>query len=242
VITNIESDRLVVISDLHLGNPFSTSRAQVIDFLHWAANSGYDVCINGDGLEMAQASLKSLVRDVPDFFQALSALARKGRRAFYIVGNHDMVLENFLDNWGGVQVVPFLNVRSGAKRIRIEHGHLYDPFFVNHPELYEFLTWFGGFFLKIHPKFYKIWIRFEKFRLGRRFKKTGIVGEPPQFKEAALELARRGFDTVIFGHTHHIGESELGPSWRYINPGSWMLTTHYVAIENGSAELKLWQK
>jgi len=241
MITNVISERLVVISDLHLGNPFSTTRAHVTEFLHWAARNDFDVCINGDGLEMAQASLKDLVRDVPEFFQALTAVSKRGRKAFYVVGNHDMVLENFLDNWGGVQVVPFLNVRSGTQRIRIEHGHLYDPFFVNRPELYEFLTWLGGFFLKIHPSFYKLWIRFEEFKLGRRFKKTGIVGEPPQFKEAALELARRGFDTVIFGHTHHFGESQLGAHWRYLNPGSWLLTTHYVEIIEGRSQLKEWR-
>ncbi len=242
MLTNIQSDRLVVISDLHLGNPFSSSRAEIMDFLQWAADENYDVCINGDGLEMAQASLAHLVRDVPDFVQALKNLSRKGRRAFYVVGNHDMVLENFLDNWGSIHVVPFLNVRSGTHRIRIEHGHLYDPFFVNYPRLYEFLTWLGGFALKIHPKFYYLWIRFERFLSKRRFKRTGILGEHPQFKEAALELARRGFDTVIFGHTHHHGESRLGTEWRYLNPGSWLLSSHYVEIHTGHAQLKQWSR
>ena len=29
------------------------------------------------------------------------------------------------------------------------------------------------------------------------------------FRESALELSRRGFDTIIFGHTHHLGKVEL---------------------------------
>lgn len=35
MITNARSSRLVVISDLHLGNPFSRGRHDAIKFLKW---------------------------------------------------------------------------------------------------------------------------------------------------------------------------------------------------------------
>lgn len=237
---------MVIISDLHIGNPFSEATKQVIPFIKWAVENNYSVCINGDGLEIAQASFSKLVRDLPDFFKTLAEIRRKGKEIYYVTGNHDIALEHFLEDWGVMKVTPFLNVHSLNTRIRIEHGHIYDPFFVKHPELYEFLTHFAGFLLKIHPSIYKYWIKFEKIKSWMRSRSKvrvndkQILGEHPHFFEAAYELSRRGFDYVVFGHTHHAGEVILHEQSKYLNPGSWMLSRHFVAIENGKVELKEW--
>lgn len=238
MITTAKTEKLVVISDLHLGNPFSEAKKQVIPFLKWAASEGYDVCINGDGLEIAQSSFKKMAFDVPELFRALGEIRRKGREIYYVTGNHDIALEHFLEDWGMMKVSPFLNVLSGTSRIRVEHGHIYDPFFVKNPRLYEVLTHLAGFLLKVHPRLYKLWITFEKWQSHLRARKTGIIGEHPNFKVAAEELSRRGFDAIVFGHTHHPGVSELENGSKYYNAGSWMLSSHYVLIENGQVELK----
>jgi UDP-2,3-diacylglucosamine pyrophosphatase LpxH len=240
VITTIASERLVVISDLHLGNPFSNAKKKVIPFLKWAAQEKFDVCINGDGLEIAQASFSKVAFEVPEFFRALGELRRAGRKVYYVTGNHDIALEHFLEDWGVMKVAPFLNVTSGDTRIRIEHGHIYDPFFVKYPKLYESLTHFAGLLLKINPELYRLWISFERWTSRRRAKKSGIVGERPHFREAALELSRRGFDAIVFGHTHHPGTARLETGSMYLNSGSWMLTPHYVKIENGNVSLEEW--
>jgi UDP-2,3-diacylglucosamine pyrophosphatase LpxH len=231
---------MVVISDLHLGNPFSTQSRRIYEFMRWAAREGFDVCINGDGLEIAQSSFAKMTTEVPEFLRALSDVKKLGREVYYVVGNHDIALEHFLDDWGMMKASPFLNLTSGVSRIRIEHGHLYDPFFVKHPHLYEFLTRLGGIPLRLFPKSYRLWIRFERWKSGRRAKRTGITGEPRAFAIAAAEIARRGFDTVIFGHTHHAGQVDLENGAVYYNPGSWLLTPHYVEIREGKSTLKTW--
>ena len=242
MITSVRSERLVVISDLHLGNPFSEAKKKVIPFLKWAAAQGYDICINGDGLEIAQSSFNRIAFDVPELFRTLGDIRKKGREIYYVTGNHDIALEHFLEDWGMMKVSPFLNVESGNSRIRVEHGHIYDPFFVKSPRMYEALTHFAGFFLKVQPRLYRLWITFEKLQSRLRARKTGIIGEHPSFKEAAEELSRRGFDAIVFGHTHHPGTKELENGAMYLNPGSWMLSTHYVLIENGRTELKEWEQ
>jgi UDP-2,3-diacylglucosamine pyrophosphatase LpxH len=229
-----------VISDLHLGNPFSNAKKRVLPFLKWAAREKYDICINGDGLEIAQASFSKVAFEVPEFFRVLGDFKRAGREVYYVIGNHDIALEHFLEDWGLMKVSPFLNVASGDIRIRIEHGHIYDPFFVKYPVLYEALTHVGGYALKLHPKLYQLWISFERFTSKLRARKTGIIGEKPHFKEAAEELSRRGFDAIVFGHTHHPGESILENGSRYLNPGSWMLTPHFVKIDQGRVHLLEW--
>jgi UDP-2,3-diacylglucosamine pyrophosphatase LpxH len=242
MITAIESRKMVVISDLHLGNPFSQNSKQANHFLYWAASQGYDICINGDGLEIAQASFSKLAEDLPAPIRVLREIKQMGRNVYYVVGNHDIALEHFLEDWGMLKVSPFLNVSCGDLRIRIEHGHLYDPFFVKHPDLYEFLTRFAGLLIKVHPKVYMLWIYLERFRARLRARKTKIVGEPPEFAEAAYELSRRGFDIVIFGHTHHRGDMTLPNGKKYYNSGSWMLSNHYLEITDGVVESKLWDR
>jgi UDP-2,3-diacylglucosamine pyrophosphatase LpxH len=241
VITTVQSERLVIISDLHLGNPFSQTTHLALKFMKWAASQNYDIVINGDGLEMAQASKTKIMSEMPEVFRTIKELRKQRRTIYYVVGNHDISLENFLEDWGYFKVSPFLNVTSGNTRIRVEHGHLYDPFYVKYPRLYEKLTHIGGFMLFISPAFYKTWINFEKWRARLRAKKTGIFGEPPEFAEAAQEISRRGFDYVVFGHTHHPGEFKLEDDKKYLNPGSWLLSCHYIEINNGNVELKNWQ-
>lgn len=244
MITEIRDRPLAVISDLHLGNPFSKAKNPTVEFLHWASASGCDVVINGDGFEIAQVSFSKIARDVPEVFHAIKSFTARGHNIYYVIGNHDIVLENFLNDWGGFKMAPFLNVWSKDKRIRIEHGHLYDPFFVRNPELYEFMTWLAGFALKVHPSLYKSWIAFEKLKSRLFWKQTkdGIVGEHVAFREAALELAARGFDCVVFGHTHHAGECELGEGKRYFNSGSWLMGTPFVEIRDGRIELRRWSR
>lgn len=266
MITDINAQKLLVISDLHLGNPFSKAKRPTVEFLNWAGANGYDIAINGDGFEIAQVSFTRIAKDVPEVFHALKSYTARGRSLYYVIGNHDIVLENFLNDWGGFKMAPFLNVQSGGKRIRIEHGHLYDPAFVNNPELYEFLTWAAGLALQLHPGFYRLWMAFEKFKArflwgGKDIKKLAaskdikdlqaaiegaplsrIPGEHPAFREAALELSQRGFDSIIFGHTHHAGEVELETGARYYNSGSWLMGTPFISIEQGRVTVERWSR
>jgi UDP-2,3-diacylglucosamine pyrophosphatase LpxH len=244
MITEIRNRKILVISDLHLGNPFSKAKNPTVEFLHWAARNDYDVIINGDGFEIAQVSFSKIARDVPEVFHALKSYTAKGRSIYYVIGNHDIVLENFLNDFGGFKMAPFLNIWSGSKRIRVEHGHLYDPFFVRNPELYEFCTWLAGFALKLHPSLYKLWIKWEKLKSKFFWEKVegGITGENAKFREAAIELSQRGFDVVVFGHTHHAGSADLPEGKKYYNTGSWLMGTPFLEINEGTITLRRWQR
>ena len=118
MITLIKSEKLVVISDLHLGNPFSNAKKQVIPFLKWAATQNYDICINGDGLEIAQASFNKIAFEVPELFRTLGDIRKKGREIYYVTGNHDIALEHFLEDWKLVGSMTLTSdVEDGSKRL-----------------------------------------------------------------------------------------------------------------------------
>lgn len=72
------------------------------------------------------------------------------------------------------------------------------------------LGWEDSFY-RLLPLFIKFGIAFEKFKSQRRAKRGEVItGESPSFAQAAHELAQRGFDHIVFGHTHHVGEVDLG--------------------------------
>lgn len=238
----VREDRLLVISDLHLGSPSFETRRRISAFLDHVAESDYALCINGDGLEVAQSSFSKLVREGPEVLQHVTRLFESGTRVYYVVGNHDIVLEHFAESWGPLRVAPFLNVRSGDKRIRIEHGHLYDPFFANFPRLYELGTRGVGLLLKAWPNLYRLWLRVERLLWSPRRRRNGmgIPGEPRAFAEAARGIARRGFDAVCFGHTHHPGRVVLEDGTVYANSGTWIAHPTLLRIDRGKVTLERW--
>lgn len=243
---DVQEDRLIVTSDVHLGNWFFTRNRSFLRFLDFVLDSEYSLCINGDGLDILQTSLVRMTSELSEMFSYLGR-KRPKTRLYYTVGNHDIVLEHFIDDYRFMRLAPFLNVRSGDARIRVEHGHLYDPAFVRNPDLYFAMTRLGGHLLRVHPMFYNAhtfgksagaWWR----RLTRRDADglVGIHGEHPTFVRAARELADRGFDTIVFGHTHIRGTVALGEGRTYFNTGSWLGDPHYLKIVDGEAELLAW--
>jgi len=239
VIIDIAEERLVVISDLHLGNPASQASTSLRAFLDHVRAEDFSLCINGDGFEMLQTRAGPLMRDALPLMSQISRLVREGRRVYYVVGNHDIYVEHFLDQWFFTGFCPFLNVTSGDKRIRIEHGHLYDPVFSRWPSLYESLTRLSGRLLFIHPDVYKLWDEAAR-RLDDFVRhSSGAGGEPINYHRAANEVMRRGFDAVIFGHTHRAERTDLARGL-YINSGQWLRGGTYVEIDRGNVELKSW--
>lgn len=234
-------DRLLVISDMHLGNPASTAERRLLGFLDHAADIGASVCVNGDGFDMMQTSFTRLVSASLPVLNRLRRVQQSGGNVHYIVGNHDIVLEHFLDNVLTLQLSPFLNVRSGDRLIRIEHGHLYDPFFARYPRLYEAATKAAGLALFVNADVYRgwTWLTIHADRRRRRRAGGDVLGYS-YCHEAAEMLLQRGFDAVIFGHTHNAEVAQL-PSGLYVNSGNWLRGKTYVDINHGEVTLESWE-
>lgn len=241
MITAVAEPNLVVISDLHLGNPFSQTKRQIVEFLIDSVDKRYSICINGDGLDIAQTSFIRLTREIPEVLSQLRRARRAGLNVYYCIGNHDILLEHLLDDWGLFTIVPFLNVSSGGKRFHIQHGHAYDPFYMAYPLTYEILTHLAGYVLDVWPRGYLAWMDIERrFMAKWGGGEVGIPGEAPTFVEAARDICRRGFDGVIFGHTHHPGVVPLSEGGVYMNTGSWLVQPHYAEIVDGVLSLRRW--
>lgn len=243
--TVVQEERLLVISDLHLGNPSSTARARLVSFLKYALDEKASLCINGDGFDLAQTSFARLAGDTLPVMAGLRRLVHADLRVYYVVGNHDIVLEHFFSDFIFSQISPFLNVESGGRRIRIEHGHVYDPWYSRAPASYQRATRLAGYFLVAVPDTYRLWNRLtttvDHWRTGRQHPRahdgtdTGTA-----YHDAAQALLERGFDSVIFGHTH-VAETRCMTVGTYINSGNWLRGNSYVDIDRGNVVLRAWR-
>jgi UDP-2,3-diacylglucosamine hydrolase len=239
VIIDTHQQRLLVISDLHIGNPFSTASDHLGPLIDYARRERFNLCINGDGFEILQSSFRGLAYDAVGVLQRIRTLLDSGLDVYYIVGNHDILLEHFLSGWSDIHIVPFLNVHSQGQRIRIEHGHLYDPSFVRSPRFYEWMTHMAGPLLHIYPDIYRVWNWYEGVKRRIALWRQPSILQRSVYYEAADMLLRRGFDVVIFGHTHEPLDLRLDPG-RYVNSGNWLRGGSFVEINQGRVELKHW--
>jgi UDP-2,3-diacylglucosamine pyrophosphatase LpxH len=233
-------DRLLVLSDMHVGNPFSTARQSLRGFFDYARRGRFNVCINGDGFEILQAKFSNLAHDSVEVLNCVRSHIDAGLKVYYVVGNHDIALEQFLRRWWGIAIVPFLNVDTGAQRVRVEHGHLYDPSFMRNPALYEGLTKLAGVILRFCPDIYRVWAVWENYWQRMRAWRKKSLFERNVYYAAAHMLLCRGFDVVIFGHTHNPEDVELVQGRRYINSGNWVRGGSFVEISDGNIELMHW--
>lgn len=242
---------MLVVSDIHLGNPLYRPARPFVDFMRFALEREFPVCINGDGVDMAQSSLPRLARDLSGCNREFARFASRGLPIYYTVGNHDIALEQFLDDWGVVRVAPFLNLLSGDQRIRLEHGHIYDEMYVKYPKTYAVMTKLGAMVLRASPTVFRstVGVGAMLVSLGewRHASTKGtdeasrlasvIPGERAAFLRAAMEIAERGFDAVIFGHTHRPGQLELPNGAWYYNTGLWDSDPYFAEIDNGRVTL-----
>jgi UDP-2,3-diacylglucosamine pyrophosphatase LpxH len=242
MLIDVDESRLIVISDLHLGNPYSRASRNLATFVDYVIDGGYTLCINGDGVDILQGRLGQLTQQGIEVLELLRRFEASGGRMYYVVGNHDIVLEEGLHTWMSEYLTPFLNVTAGDLRVRVEHGHTYDVFYAASPRLYEILGTAATPFLHLYPDIYRLWSATARARIraGRIMAGTSEKYSSPEQESAAM-IANRGFDIVVFGHTHRAERVELPHGAVYFNSGNWLRDTTFVQIADGSASLLEWR-
>ena len=233
MILDIEDEHVVIVSDLHLGSPASSAATTFPRFLDHVEELGATLIVNGDGFDLLQGTMATLIADSLTVVRKLRDLHAGGRRIHYTIGNHDIAFEHLLADLP-ITTSPFLNLRSGDARIRVEHGHLYEPFYASHPRLYELGGRLARPLLHLSGDVYAVWASAQR-RVDDRRRRA----EAYPHHDAAQALFERGFDAVVFGHTHHAELTELDGG-TFVNAGSWMTEGTWIEIESGSISLHHW--
>lgn len=219
----------VILSDIHLGSDNCQAK-KVVQLLERVSEGELPtarIILNGDvfdsidfrRLNKHHWKVLSLLRKLSDDLEII-----------WLCGNHDGSAE-IISHLLGVSVMDEFVLDSGARRILVLHGHVFDEFLDSHPLLtwmadcvYGFLQWIDSthYFAKLAKRGSKTFLRCAK-----------------KIEDRSVEHARRlGCDAVCCGHTHAPVAHEAN-SVSYYNSGCWTeLPCHYLTVDDGVVELR----
>lgn len=164
---------------------------------------------------------------------SLSSLIKYGVKVYYLQGNHDFSRDNFLKGMGINVLKSPTTLYIDKKKTLLAHGDEFSPNPLNslirralhHPysiNLYSL----------IHPDI-GVPFAFKLAELSRKREKSkGDWLEP-----MAKRLIGKGYEIVIFGHTHRPVLKRFSKGW-YLNLGDWINHFTYGLIEKGTPYLR----
>lgn len=250
-------ERVFLISDIHIGNPQFDNEKLLIDFLDYVKKEATGLVINGDFLDFQQGPPAKILMDFDGILSKVFELAKTDFKLWYIIGNHDIMLQNFVVNSELVNIhYPHLNLTIGGRKIHFEHGHLFDQYYRKIPWLYNLGSRILGLGLRFNPHlgdelgsiFRNIQSMRQPFAITPA--STDYKGDLSEYSIGARALLKgkhqRGgdtgpFDVVTFGHTHKPLVEELEPGKFYINSGCWIKHSTYVEFADDGIFMGDWR-
>lgn len=182
--------------------------------------------------------------------QILRKAEKEDTNVFYIVGNHDEFLRDYIAEhnfiMGNIQVVDetFYETTKGEK-LWITHGDRYDGVTRHHKWVafigdyaYHFLLWSNGWFNSIRKL-----LKLPYWSLSKAIKQKvkSAVSFIFEFeKTVAKEAKKRQVDGVICGHIHHAEKKKID-GINYYNCGDWVEScSALIEDENGEIQIVYW--
>ena len=244
-IDGIHRYRSIWISDIHLGTRGCKAEF-LLDFLrHTDSDFLYLVGDIVDGWRLRKSWY--WVQSHNDVIQKILRKARKGTKVFYIPGNHDEWLRNWVDlQLGGVELVQdALHVTADGRRLLVLHGDDFDG-------IVRYAKWLallgdGAYELSLKLNHYYNLVRrrfgYSYWSLSAYLKSKvkNAVQFVSEYADAIVDEARRRHvDGVVCGHIHQAEIRTIG-GVLYCNDGDWVescsaLVEHF----DGRLEIVRW--
>lgn len=231
---------LVVLSDVHLGT-YGCHADALLDYLR-----GIDpriLVLNGDIIDFWQLRRRPCWPEAhTDILREILDLSRRGRKVYYLTGNHDDALRRYSGlSLGNLHLRDKLLLELDGRRVWIFHGDVFDLSLLHA----RWIARWGGVGYDLLIQINR-WMNRGLVALGRRpyslarRVKQGVkqavkfVGD---FEATATDLAlEQGYDVVICGHIHvpqdrveRRGDAEV----RYLNSGDWIENLTSVEYARG---------
>ncbi|HJZ57282.1 MAG TPA: UDP-2,3-diacylglucosamine diphosphatase [Gemmataceae bacterium] len=218
----------VVISDIHLGsdNCQAKALAHFLESVRRGPMAARRLILNGDVFD--SIDFRRLKKQ---HWKVLSQLRKLSDEIAitWINGNHDGPAE-IVSHLLGVSVSEEMVIESGGKRILFLHGHRFDQFISRYPVI----TW-------VADRIYNILQKLDQShyfaKLAKRRSKTFLRCAQKIEQDSVRYAAKRGYDAVCCGHTHHATANTTGPV-AYFNSGCWTENPcHYLTVKDGVVEV-----
>ncbi len=235
------------ISDIHLGLttiiPSLEREKLLVKFLDEIKKNAEKIYFVGDIFDFWWEYKFVVPRGFIRFLGKIAEITDMGVPVFFIAGNHDIWMRDYLEKEIGVIVKHGeLKLEINGKKILIAHGDglghgdkaykLLKKIFYN-----KFLQWC---YSRLHPNF--AFAIAYKWSHSRRKKETQIkfAGKDKEFLYlyAKERLKTEYFDFFVFGHRHIPMILEVNNNAKYINLGEWITKFTYGVFDNDKFEIK----
>ena len=222
--------RTLWLSDLHLGSPGCKAK-QIVKFL--GQNECDKLYLVGDIFDGWK--LKNRFYWTPDHTRVIKAIlakARRGTQVYYLTGNHDAFMRQFVKSklqLGPIRVVhELVHTTADGRKFLVQHGDQYDAVVRSLPGL----ALAGDFAYEALLKT-SDWIQRWRERLGfasggsvsafAKYRVQSLVQYLSGFDDAVYyQCKRRGLQGVICGHTHHAEVRHVRSGIMSYNCGDWV--------------------
>jgi len=238
---------LVVISDVHLG----TYGCRAKELLHYLKSiNPTTVVLNGDIIDIWQFSKRYWPRSHMKVVKHLMHWITKGKRTYYITGNHDEMLRRFEGlKMGSLRIVNKLVLElDNNTRAWIFHGDVFDVTMQHSKWLaklgaigYDSLILINSVVNFISEKVF----RKGKISLSKRIKNSvkSAVKFINHFEQTSADIGiSNQYDYVVCGHIHQPEIREIQNeegSILYLNSGDWI--ENLTALEYHKGEWKIYR-
>jgi UDP-2,3-diacylglucosamine pyrophosphatase LpxH len=239
--------RSIFLSDIHLGTK-ACQADQLLEFLK--VYSADNLFLLGDIVDMWAMS-RGGVHWTPEqntFVQKILRRARHGEKVFFIPGNHDEAMREYVGtSFGDVMVVSeYIHTTADGRRFLLIHGDEFDQVTLHH----KWVAVLGdiAYNLLVRLNIYLSWLRRTLRRPGywslagyaKRKIKTALTFIC-NFEDSVIHHAReRNLDGAICGHIHWAMIKEIN-GLTYMNCGDWVDScTAIVEHLDGRMELIRW--
>lgn len=241
--------RAIFLSDIHLGTRACQAN-RLLDFLK-CYQSEY-LFLLGDIVDFWSMKRGGIVwtQDQNTFVQKVLRRARHGDKVFFIPGNHDEALREYVGtSFGDIQLEEeYVHTAADGRRYLLIHGDAFDQVTRHHKwvavlgdKAYDVLVHLNGW-LSLLRRTFKRPGYWSLAGYAKRKVKTA-VSFIFNFEDSVMHYVReRGLDGVICGHIHWAAKKEI-EGLTYLNCGDWVDScTAIVEHLDGKMELITWNK
>ncbi len=232
---------ILVLSDVHLGT-YGCHAKELLRYLK--SINPKTVVLNGDIIDIWQFSKRYWPKSHMKVIKVLMNWVSKGKRTYYITGNHDEMLRKFAGmKMGSFNIVNKLVLDlENNQKAWIFHGDVFDVTMQHSRWLaklgaigYDSLILLNSFVNFISEK---VLLR-SKISFSKRIKNSvkSAVKFINDFEQVSADIGiSNGYDYVICGHIHHPGMREISNKEgriMYLNSGDWIENLSALEYNNG---------
>jgi len=232
---------LVVLSDTHLGT-FGCRAKEILNYLK--SIDPETLVLNGDIIDIWQFNKHYFPKSHMKVIKHITYFLSKGKKVYYITGNHDEMLRKFKGfQLGNFEIVNKLVLNIDHKKAWFFHGDVFDVTMKNS----KWLAKLGGLGYDLLIVINTVVNLFSRLLKGRRISfskrvKEGVKGafnHIKNFEETVAGIAiSNGYDFVVCGHIHQpqkkIISDKQGQQVLYLNSGDWI--ENLTALEYNNKE------